>query len=345
MDKNDVFFEVNNLESEDYIQSANTLFHFMKDFRFLKMALQNKALGARFCVEDISYLNLNLDGKPTTKIAVLVKCFCDIPLTMAVKPSKVRVEESSVKEVQAKTGYSISSVEEMSHTDFYGSFGIAFSKKWCKDKNIQPVHYLEPTSYYTQQLGSYIQEQIDQDSISDLDFEDAFLRLSYIKPLRGTMSRNKEFLSKNKEDKKKKKKKKKKKNKKDKNKVIKQEIKIFYQKNFHNEKEWRFVPKMKDIQTIFPEEYPVILNDETARKIDIDQKYADHRSNALAAQEVCSLLFEYEDIRYLIVPGATERRDLIKFIDSLSFDGEHPQDDKYLLCSKIITLDEVRKDM
>lgn len=330
MDKNDVFFEVNNLESEDYIQSANTLFHFMKDFRFLKMALQNKALGARFCVEDISYLNLNLDGKPTTKIAVLVKCFCDIPLTMAVKPSKVRVEESSVKEVQAKTGYSISSVEEMSHTDFYGSFGIAFSKKWCKDKNIQPVHYLEPTSYYTQQLGSYIQRQIDQDSISDLDFEDAFLRLSYIKPLRGTMSRNKEFLSKDK---------------KNKDKTIKQDIKIFYQKNFHNEKEWRFVPKMKDIQTVFPEEYPVILNDETASTIDIDEKYANHRSNPLAAQKICSLLFEYEDIRYLIVPGATERRDLIKFIDSLSFNGEHPQDDKYLLCSKIITLDEVRKDM
>ena len=330
MDKNDVFFEVNNLESEDYIQSANTLFHFMKDFRFLKMALQNKALGARFCVEDISYLNLNLDGKPTTKIAVLVKCFCDIPLTMAVKPSKVRVEESSVKEVQAKTGYSISSVEEMSHTDFYGSFGIAFSKKWCKDKNIQPVHYLEPTSYYTQQLGSYIQRQIDQDSISDLDFEDAFLRLSYIKPLRGTMSRNKEFLSKDK---------------KNKDKTIKQDIKIFYQKNFHNEKEWRFVPKMKDIQTVFPEEYPVILNDETASTIDIDEKYANHRSNPLATQKVCSLLFEYEDIRYLIVPGATERRDLIKFIDSLSFNGEHPQDDKYLLCSKIITLDEVRKDM
>lgn len=330
MDKNDVFFEVNNLESEDYIQSANTLFHFMKDFRFLKMALQNKALGARFCVEDISYLNLNLDGNPTKKIAVLVKCFCDIPLTMAVKPSKVRVEESSVKEVQAKTGHSISSVEEMSHTDFYGSFGIAFSKKWCKDKNIQPVHYLEPTSYYTQQLGSYIQGQIDQDSISDLDFEDAFLRLSYIKPLRGTMSRNKEFLSKDK---------------KNKDKTIKQDIKIFYQKNFHNEKEWRFVPKMKDIQTVFPEEYPVILNDETASMIDIDEKYANHRSNALAAQKVCSLLFEYEDIRYLIVPGATERRDLIKFIDSLSFNGEHPQDDKYLLCSKIITLDEVRKDM
>lgn len=57
MDKNDGFFEVNNLEPEDYVQSANSLFHFMKEFRFLKMALENKSLDARFCSEDISYLN------------------------------------------------------------------------------------------------------------------------------------------------------------------------------------------------------------------------------------------------------------------------------------------------
>ncbi len=326
MDKNDGFFEVNNLEPEDYVQSANSLFHFMKEFRFLKMALENKSLDARFCCEDISYLNLNLDGNPIKKIAVLVKCFCDIPLTMAVKSSKVEIEKSSLEEIKSKTEYLISPVEDVDHTQFYGSFGIAFSKQWCKDKNIQPVHYLEPTSYYTQQLGKYIQVQLDRENITDLDFEDAFLRLSYIKPLRGTMSRNKELW-------------------KDKNKEVKQTFEILYQKNFHNEREWRFVPKLKDIQTAFPEEYPVILNEETANKISIDRDYSNFRSNALAEQKVSSLKFEYKDIRYLIVPDANARNDLIKLIDSLPFEGEHTQQEKYLLCSKIIVLEEVRKDM
>lgn len=326
MDKNDGFFKVNNLEPEDYVQSANTLFHFMKEFKFLKMALKNKSLDARFCPEDISYLNLNLDGNPIKKMAVLVKCFCDIPLTMAVKSSKVEIEKSSLEKIKSKTEYPISSVEEVDHTQFYGSFGIAFSKQWCKDKNIQPVHYLEPTSYYTQQLGKYIQAQLDRDNITDLDFEDAFLRLSYIKPLRGTMSRNKELW-------------------KDKNKEVKQTFEILYQKNFHNEKEWRFVPKLKDIQAAFPEEYPVILNEETVNKLSEDQRYLDFRLTALVERKVSSLQFEYKDIRYLIVPDANARNDLIELIDSLPFEGEHPQQEKYLLCSKIITLEEVRKDM
>ena len=132
---------------------------------------------------------------------------------------------------------------------------------------------------------------------------------------------------------------------KDKNKEVKQTFEILYQKNFHNEREWRFVPKLKDIQTAFPEEYPVILNEETANKISIDRDYSNFRSNALAEQKVSSLKFEYKDIRYLIVPDANARNDLIKLIDSLPFEGEHTQQEKYLLCSKIIVLEEVRKDM
>ena len=126
---------------------------------------------------------------------------------------------------------------------------------------------------------------------------------------------------------------------------VKQDFEIRYQKNFHNEKEWRFVPKLKDIQTVFPEEYPVILNEETANKIDIDRNYSNFRSTALSTSKVSSLQFEYKDIRYLIVPGANERKDLIALIDSLKFKEEDSKIEKYLLCSKILTLDEIRKDM
>lgn len=41
---------------EDYNQSSNALFHFMKEQRFLNAALMSRALYPRYCLEDISYL-------------------------------------------------------------------------------------------------------------------------------------------------------------------------------------------------------------------------------------------------------------------------------------------------
>ena len=42
------------LESDDYSQSANTLFHFMKEPRFLNDILTKKAIIPRYCKEDIA---------------------------------------------------------------------------------------------------------------------------------------------------------------------------------------------------------------------------------------------------------------------------------------------------
>ena len=67
------------LESDDYSQSANTLFHFMKEPRFLNDILTKKAIIPRYCKEDIAYLNIKNDGIPYHEILVLQKCFCDIP--------------------------------------------------------------------------------------------------------------------------------------------------------------------------------------------------------------------------------------------------------------------------
>ena len=64
---------------DDYVQSANTLFHFMKKGAYLKDALARKALVPRYCTEDISYLNIRSEGNVYSEIAVLQKCFCDIP--------------------------------------------------------------------------------------------------------------------------------------------------------------------------------------------------------------------------------------------------------------------------
>ena len=118
-------------------------------------------------------------------------------------------------------------------------------------------------------------------------------------------------------------------------------ISIKIEKNFHDEKEWRFVPKIEDIHTVFPEEYPIIANKDSISQIHIDKGYLKYRIDALSKKKVSSLSFEFDDIRYLIVPAQTQKLELINHIDSL----ELPKEQKYLLCSKILTLDEIRKDI
>lgn len=73
----------------------------------------------------------------------------------------------------------------------------------------------------------------------------------------------------------------------------------------------------------------------------MDSDYLSYRINELAKKKVSSLPFECDDIRYLIVPSQIQKHDLMNFIDSLELSKEQ----KYLLCSKILTLDEIRKDI
>lgn len=65
------------LTYDDYAQSANTLVHFMKKFKYLEEILEKKALIPRYCIEDLQYLNIG--GGSFTEAFVLQKCFCDIP--------------------------------------------------------------------------------------------------------------------------------------------------------------------------------------------------------------------------------------------------------------------------
>ena len=64
---------------DDYVQSANSLFHFMKEADYLKDALGRKALVPRYCVESVDYLGIKSGDKLYGNIAVLQKCFCDLP--------------------------------------------------------------------------------------------------------------------------------------------------------------------------------------------------------------------------------------------------------------------------
>ena len=86
-------------------QSADTLFHFIEKIEYLIPILERDALIPRYCVETIEYLKI-----PYKNIAYPMLCFCDINLH--------KIHE---------------------HVEFYGGYGIAFSKQWGIAKGIQPV--------------------------------------------------------------------------------------------------------------------------------------------------------------------------------------------------------------
>lgn len=47
---------------EDYVHSANSLFHFVTKSQYLFDDLKRKALCPRYCNEDVGYLNINYNG-------------------------------------------------------------------------------------------------------------------------------------------------------------------------------------------------------------------------------------------------------------------------------------------
>lgn len=67
------------LPYDDYAQSANTLFHFMKKQEYLNSILRRGAIIPRYCVETIDYLSIQNGTHLFNEVAILQKCFCDIP--------------------------------------------------------------------------------------------------------------------------------------------------------------------------------------------------------------------------------------------------------------------------
>ena len=66
------------LPYDDYAQSANTLFHFMKKQEYLNSILRRGAIIPRYCVETIDYLSIQNGTHLFNEVAILQKCFCDI---------------------------------------------------------------------------------------------------------------------------------------------------------------------------------------------------------------------------------------------------------------------------
>lgn len=293
-------------ENEEYVQSANTLFHFMKERQFLTDILDRKALVPRYCNEDIPYLNIEIAGKKINKISILQKCFCDMPFHKLSEKNKISVVDDEITESEKEHIENSSS-----HTDFYGEYAVAFSKRWGEENGLQPVVYVNSKSDYTETFKDYINDSLCSEELGDVVFYYILSRLAYIKPLRGGMER---YLESGK--------------------------KVKVMKNFHDEKEWRYVPSQS------------VLSENNIQNIIVSEaiiEEKDNISNELQNREYQNiwLKFEYADIKYIIVPNPAERIELINYINSLpnsKFGDKDVEIQKGILISRILVLSEIKGD-
>lgn len=299
---------------DDYVQSANSLFHFMKEADYLKDALGRSALVPRYCIEAVDYLGIKSRGKLYDKIAVLQKCFCDLPFHQMGEPfplTPVQAEKNKLNEEER-----IFFEKSNTHCSFYGEYGLAFSKSWGERNRLQPVHYLNCNSAYTENYSKLFKQILAEEDLPDSISQDVIERLSFIKPIRGIMERKLQH--------------------KDGTHIT---IQAF--KNFHDEHEWRYVPAPDALTSLKME--CIIANPQILKlSNEISKRVEEEKYKALW------LNFSYNDIRYIIVPDNEARIDIISAIMELpetNFQEEKSVElSKQLLVSKLVVLSEIRKD-
>lgn len=301
----------------DYVQSANTLFHFMRRFDYLKTILTKRAVIPRYCVERMDYLNIRNGDSTFSDVAVLQKCFCDIPLHKLADTFSVTGTGQTFEDLNEEEKFQVE--HNSTHFDLYGGFAIGFSKDWSEHNRLQPIHYLNTQSCYSCHFQNLLTNALGEDDLPDLFAEDVLYRLAFIKPLRGIMQRR--FERKN----------------------GKTEM-VDIRKNFHDECEWRFVPDPADMPKGLPGNVfadSKIIENATFMDF-LNRSLEEDRNNSLW------LHFSYDDIRYLIVPEASDRTELIDVIldipDEMFITQDNIPRQKYVLISKILVLSEIRKD-
>lgn len=249
---------------------ADTLFTFTSQLDFLISSLKLKMLSPRYCTEDVSYLRIT----NVKQIAIPMKCFCDINMH--------RLGE---------------------HLQWYGYYGIAFSKEWGMKKRIQPIQYINKDSYLCKDFSSAFNKALHIDmnnqTLAEKCLKNYLIhQLMYLKPYSGKIRNRND----NKER----------------------------TKCFTDECEWRFVP---DVTKVGYDQ--IYINDDISNAGNLFEF-----SNAMNGVEKISLVFDYNDIKYIIIKSNEEFDTISKAISDMKMDCVT----RNLLLSKIIIWENSRGD-
>ena len=258
-------------------------------------------------------MDIKNNGNKFNEVAILQKCFCDIPFHKLGENFALNAVGDTYEALDDKEKSLLE--KRNTHFDYYGCFAIGFSKKWGELNHLQPIHYLNNDSQYTKEFSALLESVFSDDDISDNYVQDIINRLTYTKPLRGIMKR--------------------------KIKANDSCVDIEIYKNFHDEREWRYVPDASKVSFLDMEN--IIANPRVI-------KFYNVISDNLESEKFKDiwLHFSYDDIRYIIVPDTHERLNIINCIMDIPDDKFASTSDieqqKYVLISKILVLNEIRKD-
>lgn len=147
---------------------ADTLFTFTTQLNYMISTIKNKMISPRYCEENIRYLKI----PKLKKIAYPMKCFCDI----------------NMHRLNA-------------HLEWYGYYGLSFSKAWGMQKGIQPVQYINPDSDlckdFSTAFSSALKADPSKESSAQIKMKNFLLHeIMYYKPYEGKMkNRNTEKMA------------------------------------------------------------------------------------------------------------------------------------------------------
>ena len=244
-----------NRQKEKHIPStiqADTLFTFTTELEYLITTIRNKMISPRYCEEDIRYLRI----PGIKKMAYPMKCFCDINL------HRLNV-----------------------HLEWYGYYGLAFSKEWGMKNGIQPMQYINPDSAlrkdFSSAFSSALNLSMEKETNAQLKMKSFLLHeMMYYKPYEGKIKNRNTGKIEN--------------------------------KCFTDECEWRFIPDVTKVgfrQVYYGKD---IFNEGNLRDI----------SNSMEGIDEISLKYEYKDIKYIIVKTKTDLKTLADEIVSRKLTDE-----------------------
>lgn len=191
----------------------------------------------------------------------------------------------------------------------YGKFAIIMKKEWGVRKGVQPVQYVTSGSIlqkqFTKSFNLY-SEAIDNDTKNELldDIADILLeQIRFMKPLFGEMPRGEELIS---------------------------------NKNFTDEKEWRFVPDV-------PDEVARSFYIDPLDGIETSPKAIETANEAIKLVKQARLPFQVSDVKYIFVDSEDDAAALTDFIMGLK-GNKISRPNKLALVQKILIYDEMRGD-
>ncbi|AVP66357.1 hypothetical protein C3B64_19900 [Clostridium botulinum] len=190
------------------------------------------------------------------------------------------------------------------HMEKYGEHGIGMNKEWGIREGLQPINYINSQSNLKKDFTHVFLKAMKLEYEGDLENtideynNNLLTSLCYMKPICGKM-------------------------------IIQGK---YEQRNFHDEREWRYIPDVNNVNTGLPQLIPAEQLNEVAY---------DSYSKGIVQCEKLWLKFEYDNIKHIIVKGVKDREELISFIIN---DINAAYDEKMILVSKILVFKELKED-